>query len=104
MATDKQKHLEKVLETNDISKHESIGKFVAKKNEIKNALNQKFSKEKASNSIDSGSYAKCTAINKKFDIDCGIPFLKKEANTNQNGFESLKEMYDVVYDYFNDEY
>lgn len=77
MATDKQKHLEKVLETNDISKHQSIDKFVAKKNEVKNALNQKFSKEKASNSIDSGSYAKNTAINKKFDIDCCIPFLKR---------------------------
>nr|WP_199000947.1 hypothetical protein [Flavobacterium sp. ASV13] len=104
MATDKQKHLEKVLETNDISKHESIDKFISKKNEIKNALNQKFSQEKASNSIDSGSYAKCTAINKKFDIDCCIPFLKKEPNTNQNGFENLKDMYDAVYDYLNDEY
>lgn len=104
MATDKQKHLEKVLETNDISRHDSIGKYVAKKNEIKNALNQKFSKEKASNSMDSGSYAKCTAINKKFDIDCCIPFLKKSPNTNQNGFESLKEMYDAVYNYFKDEY
>lgn len=104
MATDKQKHLEKVLETNDISKHQSIGKFVSKKNDIKSALNQKFSKEKASNSIDSGSYAKNTAINKKFDIDCCIPFLKKEQNTNQNGFEKLEDMFQAVYDYFKNEY
>ena len=104
MATDKQKHLEKVLQTNDISKHQSIDKFVAKKNEVKNALNQKFSKEKASNSIDSGSYAKNTAINKKFDIDCCIPFLKKESNTDQNGFEKLEDMFLSVYDYFKDEY
>lgn len=104
MATDKQKHLEKVLETNHINKHASIDKFVSKKNEVKNALNQKFCKEKATNSIDSGSYAKYTAINKKFDIDCCIPFLKKEPNTDQNGFSSLKEMYDAVYDYFKDEY
>jgi hypothetical protein len=104
MATDKQKHLEKVLETNDISKHQSIDKFVAKKNEVKNALNQKFSKEKASNSIDSGSYAKYTAINKKFDIDCCIPFLKKEPNTDQNGFETLEDMFNTVYDYFKNEY
>ena len=104
MATDKQKHLEKVLETNDISKHASIDKFVSKKNDVKNALNQKFSKEKASNSIDSGSYAKNTAINKKFDIDCCIPFLKKEANTDQNGFVRLEDMFNAVYNYFNDEY
>lgn len=104
MATDKQKHLEKVLQTNDISKHQSIDKFVSKKNDIKNALNQKFSKEKASNSIDSGSYAKYTAINKKFDIDCCIPFLKKEPNTNQNGFEKLEDMFEAVYDYFKNEY
>lgn len=104
MATDKQKHLEKVLQTNDISKHQSIDKFVSKKNDIKNALNQKFSKEKASNSIDSGSYAKYTAINKKFDIDCCIPFLKKEPNTDQNGFEKLEEMFEAVYNYFKNEY
>lgn len=103
MATDKQKHLEKVLETHQISKHISIDKFIQKKNEIKSALNQKFSKEKASNSIDSGSYAKNTAINTKFDIDCCIPFLKKE-NTEQNGFEKLEDMYNAVYDYLNNEY
>ena len=32
MATDKQKHLEKVLETHDISKHPNIDKFISKKN------------------------------------------------------------------------
>jgi len=104
MATDKQTHLEKVLETNHINKHANIDKYVAKKNDVKTALNQKFTKEKAGNSIDSGSYAKCTAINKKFDIDCCIPFLKKEPNTNQNGFLNLKDMFDAVYDYFKDEY
>ncbi len=104
MATDKQKHLEKVLETHQISKHPSIDKFIKKKNEIKSALNQKFSKEKASDSIDSGSYAKNTAIDTKFDIDCCMPFLKKEPNTEQNGFEKLENMYEAVYDYFNNEY
>ncbi len=104
MATDRQKHLEKVLQTNDISKHQNIDKFVAKKNDVKIALNQKFSKEKASNSIDSGSYAKNTAINKKFDIDCCIPFLKKEPNTAQNGFEKLEDMFEAVFDYFKNEY
>lgn len=96
MATDKQKHLEEVLETHKIDKHKSIDKLVSKKNKVKSVLNEKFSKEKASISLDSGSYAKNTAINTKFDIDCCIPFLKKEANTNQQGFESLSEMFDTV--------
>ncbi len=104
MATDKQKHLEKVLETNDISKHPSIDKFVSKKNEVKDALNKKFSKDMACNSMDSGSYAKKTAINKKFDIDCYIPFLKKDPNSDQSGFSNLKEMYNSVFDYFKSEY
>jgi len=104
MATDKQKHLEKVLETNEISKHPNIDKYVAKKNEVKNALNQKFSQEKSCNSMDSGSYAKNTANNTKFDIDCYMPFLKKEPNTDQTGFQTLKEMYDAVHDYFDDEF
>ncbi|MDR6460524.1 hypothetical protein J2786_003658 [Chryseobacterium vietnamense] len=104
MATDKQKHLDEVLETHKIEKHKSIDKFVSKKNKVKNALNEKFSKEKASNSVDSGSYAKNTAINTKFDIDCCIPFLKKENNTNQQGFESLSEMFNAVYDYLKKEY
>ena len=104
MALDKQKHLEKVLETHDISKHSNIDKFIAKKNDVKTALNQKFSKEKATNAIDSGSYAKYTAINTKFDIDCCMPFLKKAANSTENGFEKLKDMFDAVYDYFKNEY
>ena len=68
MATNKNEHLQKVLDTHDINKVESLDKFIAKKNAVKKALNEKFSDEKASNAIDSGSYAKHTAINTKFDI------------------------------------
>ncbi|MCR8668219.1 hypothetical protein NO995_11030 [Aestuariibaculum sp. M13] len=103
MATNKNEHLQKVLETHDINKVENIDKFIAKKNKVKEALNNKFSSEKASNSIDSGSYAKKTAINTKFDIDCCIPFLKKEKE-DDNGFATLEEMFDSVYKYLRNEY
>ena len=103
MATNKNEHLQKVIETHDINKVENLSKFIAKKNEVKEALNKKFSLEKASNSIDSGSYAKNTAINTKFDIDCCIPFRKKTSD-DENGFESLNEMFDEVYKYLKNEY
>jgi hypothetical protein len=105
MATNKNEHLDKVLDTHDINKVEHLSKFIEKKNKVKDALNNKFSDQKASNSIDSGSYAKNTAINTKFDIDCCIPFRKKTpGNNDEKGFESLSEMFDEVYKYLKNEY
>lgn len=103
MSTNKNEHLKKVLDTHDINKVESLNKFIAKKNAVKNALNDKFSETKASNAIDSGSYAKNTAINTKFDIDCCIPFKKKEKEEDK-GYSSLKDMFDDVYKYLRNEY
>jgi hypothetical protein len=103
MITNKNEHLKKVLETNDIGKVENLSKYVKKKNEVKDALTKHFSKEKATSPIDSGSYAKGTAINKKFDIDCCIPF-KKKTKDDESGFETLKEMFDEVYDYLRNTY
>lgn len=105
MSTNKNEHLKKVLDTHDINKVEHLSKFIEKKNKVKDALNKKFSDQKASNSIDSGSYAKNTAINTKFDIDCCIPFKKKTPGKNdEKGFESLNEMFDEVYKYLKNEY
>ena len=103
MATDKNEHLQKVIDTHNINKVENLDKFIAKKNKVKNALNEKFSDNKASNCIDSGSYAKKTAINTKFDIDCCIPFKKKEKE-DEKGYSSLKDMFDDVYKYLKNEY
>ena len=103
MATDKKKHLQKVLDTHDINKVEMLPKFIAKKNAVKNALNEKFSDSIASNCIDSGSYAKKTAINTKFDIDCCIPFRKKQKEEDK-GYDKLSEMFDDVYKYLKNEY
>tara|TARA_R110002096_G_scaffold265300_1_gene458773 strand:- start:12854 stop:13858 length:1005 start_codon:yes stop_codon:yes gene_type:complete len=103
MSTNKNEYLQKVLDTHDINKVESLDKFIAKKNAVKNALNEKFTETKASNAIDSGSYAKNTAINTKFDIDCCIPFKKKEKEEDK-GYSSLKDMFDDVYKYLRNEY
>lgn len=103
MATNKNEHLKKVLETHDINKFENLDKFIVKKNKVKKALNEKFSQDKASNCIDSGSYAKHTAINTKFDIDCCIPFRKKEKDEDK-GYSSLSDMFDDVYKYLRNEY
>ncbi|MDY7396978.1 hypothetical protein UMM65_17160 [Aureibaculum sp. 2210JD6-5] len=103
MATNKNEHLQKVLDTHNIDKVEHLDKFIAKKNAVKTALNEKFNDTKASNAIDSGSYAKRTAINTKFDIDCCIPFKKKQAE-DQKGYSNLKNMFDDVYKYLKNEY
>lgn len=103
MATDRNAHLEEVLTTHDISKLDKLDKFVAKKNLVKEKLSAKFSSEKASSPIDSGSYAKRTAINSKFDIDCCVPF-KKKTNSDEQGFETLEDMYNQVYSYLRNEY
>lgn len=103
MATNRNEHLQKVIDTHNINNVKKLDKFIAKKNAVKTALNDKFSDKKASNSIDSGSYAKKTAINTKFDIDCCIPFRKKTKD-GEKGFSSLTEMFDEVYKYLKDEY
>jgi hypothetical protein len=103
MATDKNEHLKKVLETNDISKVENFDRYVKKKNEVKEAMDSHYSIERASKSIDSGSYAKKTANNTKFDIDVCTPF-KNKMKEDDNGFFTLKDMFDDVYKYLRDEY
>lgn len=103
MEIDRNEHLQKVINSHDINKVESLSKFIAKKNEVKAALNEKFSNEKASNAIDSGSYAKNTAINTKFDIDCCLPF-KKKVNDEDKGYKRLSEMFDDVYKYLRNDY
>lgn len=47
--------------------------------------------------LNSGSYAKHTAINKKFDFDISVPFKK-------GSFSKLEDMHKAVYDYFDKEY
>lgn len=98
MATDKSKHLDCVLESHKMSNvQDLLNKYLKKRDEVKNALDLKYLTQKATSAINSGSYAKHTAINTKFDIDICLPFLRSSFNT-------LEEMADDVYNYFNIEY
>jgi len=98
MSFNKNKHLDRVLESYKM-KHvdDLMEKYKKKREEIKDALEEKFYDEKVTRAINSGSYAKHTAINKKFDIDICQPF-------KYQSFDTLEEMADSVYDYFNTEY
>lgn len=90
MATDKNKHLKCVLDSHKIQKEQALlDKHIAKKNEIKSALKEEYG-SKMYDPFNSGSYAKHTAINTKFDFDLVAPF-KRDA------FDTLKEMYNAVF-------
>lgn len=97
MATDKNQHLTCVIASHRTSKEQKLlDKHVEKRNKVIAALEEKY----GSNLYDlfnSGSYAKNTAINKKFDFDLMAPF-KRDA------FNTLKEMYEDVYNFLNEKY
>lgn len=95
MATDKKKHLDCVIESHRISKEQDLlDKHLAKRTEIKEAIEEKFG-DKIYAPFNSGSLAKYTAINKKFDIDLMVPF-KRNAFTSSG---TLEEMFTATYDF-----
>lgn len=97
---DKSLHLETVIKTHQITKENNLlDKHLQKKNEIKVALEKRYLSN-AYSPFNSGSYAKNTAINTKFDFDLVSPF-------KRNAFGSsgtLKVMYEDVYDFLYDTY
>lgn len=98
MATNKSAHLQKVLESHKMSHVQDLmDKYIKKRDEVKESLKEKYSDKKATDPINSGSYAKHTAINTKFDIDVCIPF-------KRDSFDTLEAMADDVYNYFKKEY
>jgi len=91
--TDKNKHLECVLSSHKISKEEKLlDKHIDRRNEIKEALEEKYGSNLYS-PFNSGSYAKNTAVNIKFDFDLMAPFKRNAFGSNG----TLKDMYDSVY-------
>lgn len=97
MATNKNKHLEDVLTSHKISKEQALlDKHIDKRKEISEALQEKYGSDLYS-PFNSGSYAKHTAMNKKFDIDLIAPY-------KRNAFETLEKMYNSVYDFLYDKY
>lgn len=70
----KKEYLESVIDSYKMSKEEKLlEKHKTKKEEIKEALEKKY-KENIYSPFNSGSYAKNTAINTKFDFDMVTPF------------------------------
>lgn len=97
---DKKLHLEAVIKTHQITKEkEFLDKHIQKKNEVKKALEEKYGTNVYS-PFNSGSYAKNTAINTKFDFDLVSPFKRNAFGSNG----TLKEMYEDVYDFLYEKY
>lgn len=97
MATDKNNHLECVVNSHKTSKEQKIlDKFIKKRNEVKAGLQDKY-EDDLYDPFNSGSYAKNTAVNKRFDFDLMAPF-KRDA------FSTLEKMYSDVYDFLYDKY
>ena len=97
MAVDKNKHLNDSLDSHKISKEQDLlDKHVEKRKEISEALMKRYGSDMYS-PLNSGSYAKHTAMNKKFDIDLVAPY-------KRSAFDTLEEMYNSVHDFLHDKY
>ncbi|ATA94866.1 MULTISPECIES: nucleotidyltransferase [Capnocytophaga] len=96
----KKDYLESVIDSHKMSKEEDLlNKHRSKKTQIKEALEKKYSSNIYS-PFNSGSYAKNTAINIKFDFDLVSPFKRNAFGSNG----TLKDMYDDVYNFLYEEY
>lgn len=73
-----------------------VNKFIARRTEIKEFLEFEY-KGKSYNAFNSGSYAKKTAINSKFDLDLVFP-------VRYNTFSTIESMFDKVHDVLMAEY
>ncbi|CEJ68138.1 hypothetical protein BN1195_00420 [Chryseobacterium oranimense G311] len=97
---DKSKHLESVIKTHQITKEENLlKKFKGKNSEVKESLERNYG-IKIYSPFNSGSYAKNTAINTRFDFDLVCPFTRNAFGSNG----TLKNMYEDVFDFLQKEY
>lgn len=97
---DKSLHLDSVIKTHQITKEEQLlTKHKDKNKEVKEALEEKYESNICS-PFNSGSYAKNTAMNTKFDFDMVCPF--KRNTFGSNG--TLKQMYEDVFDFLYEKY
>ncbi|MFK8282438.1 nucleotidyltransferase family protein [Capnocytophaga cynodegmi] len=83
-----------------MSKEEKLLKeYITKKDEIKRVLEEKY-KGNIYSPFNSGSYAKNTAINIKFDFDMVTPFKRNAFGARG----TLEQMYNEVYDFLCEKY
>ncbi len=93
----KTEYLNEVLETHKMSKIQVLlDKYSKKQLEIKNAITEHYGSNIYSIFM-SGSFAKHTAINIKFDMDIVVPF-------KRNSFKTLQDMFDDIYEFLNEKY
>lgn len=98
MRLNKNKHLGDVLASHKMSHVDDLlTKYKKKREKVKDALAEKYKDEIVTRAINSGSYAKHDAVNIKYDLDLCQPF-------KRNSFDTLEDMADAVFNYFNDEY
>lgn len=98
MSLNKSKYLQQVLESYRMSHvADLMEKYIEKREIVKDALVERFKDQIVTRAINSGSYAKHDAINIKFDLDVCQPF-------KRNSFDTLEEMADAVFNFFNDEF
>lgn len=89
----KNNYLSNILNSYHINREGELKqKYLSKRDSVKEAIESYFN-EKIYNPINSGSYAKHTIINTKFDFDLAVPF-------KYNSYITLQDMYDAVYDFF----
>ncbi len=97
MSFDKDKHLSEVLNTHKMHHvQDFVNKVKNRREEIKAKMHDHYGNDKYS-SFGSGSFAKHTATNVKFDLDLVEPF-------KHNAFKTLQEMFDSVHDFLSEEY
>ncbi len=97
---DKNLHLDSVIKTHQITKEEQLlTKHKDKNKEVKEALEKKYESNIYS-PFNSGSYAKNTAMNTKFDFDMVCPFKRNAFGSNG----TLKQMYEDVFDFLYEKY
>ena len=97
MSIDKNKYLNDVLQTHKLHHvQEFLDKVQAKREEVKKLMSEHYGNNKYT-AFNSGSIAKHTATNIKFDMDVVEPF-------KRDSFETLQAMFDDVYDTLVKEY
>lgn len=97
MEQSKQEYLQEVLDTHRMSHIDDlVTKYKSKRDIVKEAIEDKYTSDIYS-PINSGSFAKHTAINNKFDLDIVVPFKKKS-------FDTLEKLFDNVYEFLKEEY
>lgn len=89
MEISKSKYLEEVLQSHRMAHvNDLLDKYREKRDEIKEAIEAEYGSN-IYNPLNSGSYAKSTAINSKFDLDIMIPFKRYSFSTLEEMFNDL---------------